>query len=78
MATDAYLSIKETINRNIEIQEYKADGGWIGRISIGLLAIGVGIFGLLALDRIFYILFVVGFTMLLSGIINIFKNPTKK
>lgn len=75
MATKAYLSIKETINQNIAIQEHKSMGGSLGKIAIGILMIGIGVFGLFALERIFYILFIAGFLILGSGIISIFKKP---
>lgn len=77
LATKAYKSIKPEMDKELEIEEHKSLGGPFGKIAIGILAIGIGVFGVIALETIFYIVFLIGIVLIGSGIIGIFNNPEK-
>ena len=78
LATQAYKSVKEKINHHHEVEEHNSLGGPWGKIGIGLFAIAIGFFGVFALERIFYIIFLIGFGLIGTGVIGFFNNPKKK
>lgn len=77
LATEAYKAVKDKIHQAIEVKEHKSHGGPIGKIAIGLFAIGIGVFGVFALERIFYFIFLFGFGFIGTGVIGLFHNPAK-
>lgn len=77
LATAAYKGVKSRIHQAVEIKEHKSHGGPLGKIAIGVFAIGIGIFGVFALERIFYIIFLFGFGFIGTGVIGLFVNPVK-
>lgn len=77
MATQAYKLAKQDIDQVIEIEEHQALGGPIGKIGVGLFALGIGVFGVIALERIFFIVFIIGFALIGTGIFGFFRNPAK-
>ena len=78
LATAAYKEVKGKIHQAIEVKEHQSHGGPVGKILIVLFAIGIGIFGVIALERIFYLIFLFGFGFMGIGVIGLFRNPAKE
>ena len=68
IASNAYESVNGKIEEARKIEEQKLNGGPYGQIGLGILAIGVTIFGIIEFDRIFYVAGIIGLIFLGKGI----------
>ena len=68
IASQAYESVQGKIQEAKKLEERKLSGGPYGQIGLGILAIGVTIFGIIAFERIFYVAGILGLIFLGKGI----------